>query len=120
MTEPRRRYVVLIAYNPGVWNAASPQQQEAWHQGHVRFHREVGEHLLSGEALAGVGTATTMRHRDGQIVLTDGPFAETAEVIGGYYLLSAADLDLVTAWCELLPDCYALEIRPCVEIDVTV
>lgn len=114
-----KKYLVLIAYDPATWNDAPSEQQEAWHQDHVRFHAEVGEHLLSGEALDGASTATTLRRKGGRSELTDGPFAETAEQIGGYYLLSANDLDQVTRWCELLPGCYTLEIRPCIDIDVT-
>ena len=45
--------------------------------------------------------------------------AETTETIGGYYLVEATDLDQAVAWCELLPDCYSLEIRPVVDIDVS-
>lgn len=60
-----------------------------------------------------------MRHKDGRPTLTDGPFAETTETIGGYYLVEATDLDQAVAWCELLPDCYSLEIRPVVDIDVS-
>ncbi|REF29090.1 YciI family protein [Calidifontibacter indicus] len=114
-----KKYFVLIAYSPDTWNAASTEQQQAWHQDHVQFHREVGEHILSGEALDGASTATTLRHKDGRPTLTDGPFAETTETIGGYYLVEATDLDQAVAWCELLPDCYSLEIRPVVDIDVS-
>ncbi|GAB3581823.1 YciI family protein [Calidifontibacter terrae] len=113
------KYFVLIAYSPDVWNAATSQQQQAWHQDHVRFHREVGEHLLGGEALDGASTATTLRREQGRSLLTDGPFAETTEMIGGFYLIEATDLDQAVQWCELLPDCYALEIRPCIDIEVS-
>ncbi len=113
------KYFVLIAYSPEAWNAAPPEQQQSWHQDHVRFHREVGEHLLGGEALSGASSATTLRREQGRPMLTDGPFAETAEMIGGFYLLEASDLDQAVAWCEMLPDCYTLEIRPCVDIDVS-
>lgn len=114
-----KKYFVLIAYRPDAWNDAPTEQQEAWHQDHVRFHREVGENLLAGEALAGASTATTLRHDGGRPTLTDGPFAETAEMIGGFYLLQAPDLDQAAAWCGMLPDCYSLEIRPCIDIDVS-
>ena len=114
-----KKYFVLIAYQPSAWNDATEQQQRAWHQDHVRFHREVGEHLLSGEALDAPSTATTLRHANGRPTLTDGPFAETAEIVGGYYLIQAPDLDRATAWCRLLPDFYSLEIRPCIDVDVS-
>ena len=86
---------------------------------HNRFHATVGSNIVAGEALAGPDAATTLRHKDGQPTLTDGPFAETAEMIGGFYLLEAPDLDTVTGWCEILPKGYSLEIRPCISMDMS-
>lgn len=115
-----KKYFVLIAYDVEAWAAATDEQRSAWHEDHSMFHRTVGEHVLYGEALDGPETATTVRHRSGEMMLTDGPFAETVETIGGFYVVQAADLDQVSGWCALLPDCYSLEIRPCIEIDVPV
>ena len=50
---------------------------------------------------------------------TDGPFAETAEMIGGFYVLDDADLDTVVEWCRILPKGYSLEIRPCISMDMS-
>ena len=111
------KYLVLLAHPGNGWSDADDEQRAAWHQDHVAFHRTVGANILGGEALAGIDTATTIRRTDGRVVLSDGPFAETAEIIGGFYLLEAADLDQVTRWCELLPELYTIEIRPCVEVD---
>jgi len=113
------RYFVTIAYEPGVWADATPEQQQGYHQQHLAFHRAVTERaqLVAGEALAGTDTATTLRHVDGRPVLTEGPFAETAEVVGGFYLIDAADLDVMTDLCRLLPEVYSLEIRPVVQIE---
>lgn len=108
------KYLVLIAYEPGIWAAASPEMQARFHQQHLDFHRGVGDAMLAGEALADTDSATTLR---GGATLTDGPFAETAEIIGGFYLVQADNLDQVVEWCKLLPPEYALEIRPCVQID---
>lgn len=107
------RYLVLIAHEPGGWDRATTEQQQEWLADHQRFHERVGEAVLATAALAGPEAATTLRHVHGRPVLTDGPFAETAEVIGGFYLLDAPDLDTVTGWCELLPNGYSLEVRPC-------
>jgi hypothetical protein len=112
------KYLILIAYPPDGWSKASPEQQQRWMADHGRFHDTVGSAILGGEALAGPDTATTMRHVAGKPVLTDGPFAETAERIGGFYLVEAPDLDTVTGWCEILPDGYSLEIRPCITVDL--
>ena len=83
----------------------------------MKFGREVGAAILGGEALDGTDTATTLRRRSGSIELTDGPFAETAEHLGGFYLVEAPDLDQVVKWCALLPEIYSIEIRPCIQIE---
>lgn len=110
------KYLILLAGRPGEWENAEPADRARWHADHVEFGRTVGDAILGGEALAGTDTATTMRRRSGTIELTDGPFAETAEQISGFYLIEAHDLDQVVKWCELLPEIYSIEIRPCIEI----
>lgn len=111
------KFLVLIAYQPGGWEQASPEEQQAFHDQHHAFDAAVGDGLLAGEALGDTTDATTLRHVDGKPVLTDGPFAETAEMIGGFYLVEAADRDQVVQWCKLLPPSYSLEIRPCITIE---
>ena len=63
-------------------------------------------------------TATTVRVRDGEAMLTDGPFAEIKEAVGGYVLLDCADLDEVVGWVARLPGAQdgAVEIRPLMEL----
>ena len=112
------KYLVLIAYPSDGWSSMTADEQAESHKDHVRFHQAVGEHILGGEALASSSAATTLRHVGGQPVLTDGPFAETAEIIGGFYLIDAPDLDTLTDWCRLLPKGYSLEIRPCIDVRV--
>jgi len=69
---------------------------------------------LGGEALAGVETATTVRVRDGKTMTTDGPFAETKEVFGGYYIVDVEDLDAALAVAAELPGSWygSVEVRP--------
>ncbi len=110
------KYFVLIAHSPTGWDEMSPEEQADAMRQHGDFHQAVGAGMLAGEALAGPETATTMRHVAGSPTLTDGPFAETAEVIGGFYLIEAPDLDTLTGWCQLLPKGYSLELRPCVDV----
>ncbi|HRW17442.1 MAG TPA: YciI family protein [Dermatophilaceae bacterium] len=110
------KYLVLLAHEPGMWTEADEATFAAYHQGHVDFARAVGAHQLAGEALAGTGTATTLRRNAGRDLLTDGPYAEGPEMIGGFYLLDAPDLDTVLGWCRLLPEPYAIEVRPCVPV----
>lgn len=113
------RYFVTIAYEPTVWTEATPEQQQRYHAEHLAFHDAVAQRarLVAGEALAGPDTATTLRHVDGKPVLTEGPFAETSEVVGGFYLVDADNLDVMTSLCELLPKAYSLEIRPVVQVE---
>lgn len=111
------KYLILLAGAESAWNDADQADRDRWHQDHVKFGREVGAAILGGEALDGADTATTLRRRSGSIELTDGPFAETAEQISGFYLVEAADLDQVVTWCALLPEIYSIEIRPCIQIE---
>jgi hypothetical protein len=75
--------------------------------------------LLGGEGLQPTSTATTVRVRDGETLLTDGPFAETREQLGGYYLVECADLDEATRWAAKIPDAKAgsVEVRPIMDYE---
>jgi len=70
--------------------------------------------MLGGEALQLTTTATTVRVRDGKTLTTDGPFAETKEQLGGYYLLNCKDLDEAIAWAAKIPGAKSgsIEVRP--------
>lgn len=73
--------------------------------------------LLGGEALQPTATATCVQVRDGKTITTDGPFAETKEVLGGYYLIDVADLDAAREWAAKAPSSRygTTEIRPIME-----
>lgn len=77
---------------------------------------EAGAFLGAGQ-LQPVSSATTLRMRDGETVLTDGPFAEIKEHVGGYVLLECADLDEAVAWASRFPGVQGggVEIRPLVD-----
>jgi hypothetical protein len=68
----------------------------------------------AGEALDSTTTATTVRVRDGKTLTTDGPYAETKEALGGFYLVEAADLDEAIAYAAMIPGARqgAIEVRP--------
>lgn len=70
--------------------------------------------MLGGQALDAVDTATTVRVRSGEVLATDGPFAETKEVLGGFYLIEAADLDEAIEWASKIPSVGegSVEVRP--------
>ena len=73
--------------------------------------------MLGGEALQPTSSATTVRVRNGQVVTTDGPFAETREALGGYYLFECRDLDQAIEWAARIPGALSgsVEVRPIFE-----
>jgi hypothetical protein len=75
--------------------------------------------FVAGEALRPVTTATTIREKDGQTVITDGPFAETKEGLGGFYLIQAPDLDAAIALAAKCPGARlgSIEVRPVVDFE---
>ena len=73
-----------------------------------------GVQILSGEALASPDTMTVMRTRAGEVQLTDGPYAEAVEGLGGFYLIEAPDLDVLVELLGVLPD-YDIQIVPAVD-----
>jgi hypothetical protein len=70
--------------------------------------------FVAGDALQPVSTATSVRVRNGDKITTDGPFAETKEQLGGYYLIEAKDLDAATQWAAKIPSAKygTIEVRP--------
>jgi len=86
-------------------SAATPGSDQ-WAEGerqHGEFHRAAGDHVLGGAPLHPPATATTVRVRDGEVLLTDGPFAEGAEVANGFYLLRAQDSGEATKIASMIP-----------------
>ena len=79
---------------------------------------EAGAYVDSG-ALQPAGSATTLHGRDGEVVLTDGPFAEMGEHVGGYFLLECANLDEAVRWAATIPAVArngSVEIRPLIDL----
>jgi hypothetical protein len=77
-----------------------------WERGiadHAEFGKAAGDHIASGAALQPPSTATTVRVRDGKVALTDGPFAEGAEVANGFYVLRASDRDEAVKLASMIP-----------------
>ena len=76
-------------------------------------------HFVAGEALQPVGTATTVRVRNGKVSTTDGPFAETKEQLGGFYLINAKDLNDAIQVASRIPSARigSVEVRPIQEFD---
>jgi hypothetical protein len=74
-----------------------------------------GVELIAGEALSDPADATVMRTTDGRVTLTDGPYAEVIEGMGGFYLIEAPDLDVVVELLRVLPP-YDIQIHPTVDV----
>ena len=112
------QYLLLI-YTQEATEAPSPEAIAA----EMELYNAFGDHLAerkamrAGEALLPSTTATTVRVRDGQTISTDGPFAETKEVLGGFYLVEAADLDVAIGYAAMIPGAKhgSVEIRPIVD-----
>ncbi len=113
-----RRYVVLVAHAPGDWEDVSGSVREEYSAAHHAFEEYVEAHgrRISSAPLAGADTATTIRHVDGVVTVSDGPFVESVEQVGGYYDVELPDLDSAIAAGSLLPASYAVEIRPAVAV----
>jgi hypothetical protein len=113
-------YLILIHGDERQWDAMTAEQGAAHDAAHRAFAAKAGDRILFAGELEVASTATTLR-RDagGRVVATDGPFGETKEAVGGYYVLRAADLDEVTELARLLPEVQAdhsgVEIRRLVD-----
>jgi len=114
------KYFVLLAGYGELkpWDELTAEEQAAGMAKHVAFAEACEAspdlELLGGEALGDGTVATTLRTRGGEMTITDGPFAEAAEHIGGYYVLEAPNLDAVIEVCRTLP-AYDIELRPVVD-----
>jgi len=110
---------MLLLYNP-VDDGRSPEEIAAEHPqwGAYTEGLKAAGLYVGGEALEGTDTATTVRVRNGETQITDGPFAETKEYINGYYLLNAPDLDAAIAQAAKVPlvGRGAVEVRPVMDL----
>jgi hypothetical protein len=109
------RYLLLI-YTEERTEAAPEDAMAAELEGYNAFGKEIQDRGLfeAGEALHPTAAATTVRVRDGQTVTTDGPFAETKEALGGFYLIKAKDLDEAIEVAAKIPGAKhgSIEVRP--------
>ena len=111
------KYMLLIFGDPAQRDAMTPEQENA---AHAAFAAAAGPRIAGGEELEPATTATTLRSDDsGGVLTTDGPFAETKEQVGGFYLLEASGLDEAVTLASMLPEAQAshsgVEIRPVVD-----
>jgi hypothetical protein len=113
------KYLVLMAAEEGGWDTATQEQRQAVMDAHTAFHKAVAERatMVAGEALAESPSGRTLRHVDGAPLVTDGPYAEGVEQLGGFYLIEAESQELVLEMCRLLPTSYTVEVRPAIQIE---
>jgi hypothetical protein len=115
------RYLCLIYEDEKNWEKMPKQQADSMMGEYFAFTDGIRKsgHYIGGEALQPTQSATTVRVRNGKISTTDGPFAETKEQLGGYYLIKAKDLNDAIQIASKIPSARLgeIEIRPVVEFD---
>jgi hypothetical protein len=99
------RYLLMIHADESGWDALGNDEREARVAQYTAFARDARARgiLHRGEELQSTATATTVRVQDGQTVVTDGPYAETKEAVGGFFLLEAASIDDAVELAKQLP-----------------
>jgi hypothetical protein len=110
------KYLLTIYNDESVSGDVQPGEINAMMDGYRKFGEEVHGNgaYVAGEALEPVSTATTVRVKGGERLVTDGPFAETKEQLGGFYLLDCKDLDEAIAYAAKIPGAQSgcIEVRP--------
>ena len=111
------KYALLIYPKPGSHEALGPDEYGPVNAEYLALRED--PRCLGGAHLQPAETATTVRHSNGEALITDGPFADTKEVLGGYFVFDASDLDEVLEVAQRVPAVRlggAVEVRPLVEI----
>ena len=115
------QYMLLIYSNEADEPKPGSAEMGPHMQGYMNFTNEVREagKLVAGDPLLPVASATTVRQRDGATQTTDGPFAETKEQLGGYYILDCEDLDEAIGYAAKIPSAAfgSIEVRPIMVFD---
>ena len=114
------RYMLMIYTAPGTWEGMSEEERNST-MGEYYDYTDSLENagiLWAGAPLESVDTATTVRVRDGERLTTDGPFAETREVLGGYYVIEVDTLDEALDHAARVPGARygSVEVRPVVQV----
>ena len=108
------QYLLLIYEDEKRWAKPSQAEFDAEMAGYHAFGQEFGASIKGGNALQATMTAKTVRVRNGSSMVTDGPFAETKEQLGGYYLIDVPDQDAALSWAAQCPAARygTVEVRP--------
>jgi hypothetical protein len=114
------QYILLIYSDESRWEAASPQEIGAMMEEYGAYSQALHESgaFVAGEPLKATATATTVRVREGETLTTDGPFAETKEQLGGFYIVDVESLDEALEWAAKVPSARvgSIEVRPILPI----
>ncbi|MEX0673588.1 MAG: YciI family protein [Gaiellaceae bacterium] len=115
------QFMLLIYDDEQTWRGMSEEERNGVMGEYFAYTeqlREAGAYV-AGDALQPIDTATTVRMRDGEQLLTDGPFAETKEQLGGYYLVDVGSIDEALQWAAKIPSARygSIEVRPVVVFD---
>jgi hypothetical protein len=110
------KYLLLIYENEADWAAIPEAEKGKIFQEYVDYSKRIRKsgHYVAGQALQPVATATTVRVKNGKTLTTDGPFAETREQLGGFFMVEAKDLDEAIALAAGIPGARtgSIEVRP--------
>lgn len=114
------KYMLLIHDDEKAWARIGEAERQRIMGEYRQFTEQVktSGHYVGGSQLQATSAATSVRVRDGKRLVTDGPFAETSEQLGGYYLVEARDLDEAIALAARIPSARTgtIEVRPLVEV----
>jgi hypothetical protein len=111
------QYALLINERADAYDGLTGDERTAISAEYFELRKD--KHMTGGAHLQGAETATTVRMQDGELLLTDGPFADTKEIFGGYYLVDAPDLDTALSIAARIPAVRlggSVEVRPLMEM----
>ena len=115
------KYLLAIYFDETSADDVTPEQAQARTAAYFAVGQQMTESgaYLAGEGLQSTATATTVRVRDGERVVSDGPFAETKEQLGGFYMIDVANLDDALGWAEKIPSARtgSIEVRPVMDYE---
>jgi len=115
------QYMLLIYGDQNGWQSRSDEENNQLMQAYYQFTEDLQKSgsMVGGDALQPTQTATTVRVRNDETLTTDGPFAETKEQLGGYYIVDVASLDEALEWAAKIPGAKhgSVEVRPVMVFD---
>ena len=110
------QYMILIYGDEKAFNSIGEEEMGKVYEGYMQYSKELVEAkvFVSAASLKDVSTATTVHVKNGKTVTTDGPFAETKEQLGGYYIVDVPTLDEAVKWAAKCPSAPfgSIEVRP--------